>query len=161
MWQSPRESLQGTTIHVPGIAQELFFMMIMGIVYILLLFVIEYRYLIRELVEKLKTLICKKRLSPQVIKLQPEEDERIDEDVLEEAERIKDIITEGFEIRIRIHCVKQSLDKFEFLTTFSAGNLEEDALIVSNLSKTFAQFAAVKQLSFGVHHGECFGKILD
>ncbi|CAL8085798.1 unnamed protein product [Orchesella dallaii] len=35
--------------------------------------------------------------------------------------------------------------------------MDEDALVVSNLSKRFGSFAAVAGLNFGVHHGECFG----
>lgn len=33
----------------------------------------------------------------------------------------------------------------------------DDALVVNNLSKSYGELAAVSKLSFGVHHGECFG----
>jgi hypothetical protein len=33
----------------------------------------------------------------------------------------------------------------------------DDALVVSDLSKLYGGFAAVKELNFGVHYGECFG----
>lgn len=33
----------------------------------------------------------------------------------------------------------------------------EDAMAVDNICKAFGSFSAVSKLSFGVHHGECFG----
>lgn len=38
------------------------------------------------------------------------------------------------------------------------GTMSEDALVVDNFCKSYGSFAAVSKLSFGVHHGECFGK---
>lgn len=37
------------------------------------------------------------------------------------------------------------------------GQISSDALVVNNLCKSFGIFSAVSSLSFGVHHGECFG----
>jgi ABC-type multidrug transport system ATPase subunit len=37
------------------------------------------------------------------------------------------------------------------------GRLSEDALVLDELCKSYGSFAAVSNLSFGVHHGECFG----
>jgi ABC-type uncharacterized transport system ATPase subunit len=39
-----------------------------------------------------------------------------------------------------------------------AGNVGQDALVVENLCKSYGSLAAVANLNFGVHHGECFGK---
>ncbi|ODM87762.1 Retinal-specific ATP-binding cassette transporter [Orchesella cincta] len=36
-------------------------------------------------------------------------------------------------------------------------NVNEDPLVVKKLCKRYGSFAAVSNLSFGVHHGECFG----
>jgi hypothetical protein len=33
----------------------------------------------------------------------------------------------------------------------------DDALVVCDLSKNFGSFAAVREINFGVHYGECFG----
>lgn len=33
----------------------------------------------------------------------------------------------------------------------------EDALVVENLCKSYGSLAAVANLNFGVHYGECFG----
>lgn len=54
-----------------------------------------------------------------------------DQDVLQEKIRVKDLL--------------------------ETGRSEEDGFIVTNLSKRFGNFAAVSNLNFGVHHGECFG----
>jgi len=37
------------------------------------------------------------------------------------------------------------------------GKVNEDAIVVQDLCKSFGSFAAVSNLSFGVHYGECFG----
>lgn len=39
----------------------------------------------------------------------------------------------------------------------SENRTSEDALVVHNLCKSYGTFSAVSSLSFGVHHGECFG----
>ncbi|ODM95225.1 ATP-binding cassette sub-family A member 3 [Orchesella cincta] len=54
-----------------------------------------------------------------------------DEDVVAEKQRVTDMIKNG--------------------------KTDEDALVVENLCKRFGNFSAVSKLSFGVHHGECFG----
>lgn len=38
-----------------------------------------------------------------------------------------------------------------------SGRAGEDALVVHNFSKTYGTFAAVKDVNFGLHYGECFG----
>ncbi|OXA45953.1 ATP-binding cassette sub-family A member 3 [Folsomia candida] len=55
----------------------------------------------------------------------------VDNDVLEENARVKSLIERG--------------------------KTAEDALVVGNISKSYGNFCAVSKLSFGVHHGECFG----
>ena len=37
------------------------------------------------------------------------------------------------------------------------GRTSEDALVVKNFCKSFGTFSAASNVSFGVHHGECFG----
>lgn len=37
------------------------------------------------------------------------------------------------------------------------GKLEEDCIFVQDICKSYGNLAAVNHLSFGVHHGECFG----
>lgn len=44
-----------------------------------------------------------------------------------------------------------------FIPWNEIGKTAEDALVVGNISKSYGNFCAVSKLSFGVHHGECFG----
>ncbi|CAG0881515.1 unnamed protein product [Darwinula stevensoni] len=56
---------------------------------------------------------------------------QVDEDVLREEERIRDL--------------------------FQKGDTKKDALLAVGLTKSFKRFVAVDRLNIGVHHGECFG----
>lgn len=40
------------------------------------------------------------------------------------------------------------------------GKVGEDALVIEDLCKSYGSLAAVANLNFGVHHGECFGKVM-
>ena len=95
-------------------------MLIMGIIYQILLVVIEFGGVRRFI----WSLLCKtgiKRFKNPVT----------DEDVVNEKLRVKDLL--------------------------ETGRSNEDGFVVANLCKNYGNFAAVSNLNFGVHHGECFG----
>jgi ATP-binding cassette subfamily A (ABC1) protein 3 len=44
-----------------------------------------------------------------------------------------------------------------WILPYLLGRVSENALVVESLCKNYGPFAAVSNLSFGVHQGECFG----
>ncbi|ODM99030.1 ATP-binding cassette sub-family A member 3 [Orchesella cincta] len=123
-WIHKREALLGpaTTkdmVELPGIAQELFFMLIMALIYLTVLMLLEYR-----IVQRFFEMICQSKTTvfPNTVR---------DDDVMAEANRVEEMVKNG--------------------------NVNEDALVVKKLCKSYGSFAAVSNLFFGVHHGECFG----
>ncbi|CAL8139104.1 unnamed protein product [Orchesella dallaii] len=60
-----------------------------------------------------------------------------------------------FEDNVGDEDVKAEADRVAGMV--GSDRMDEDALVVSNLSKRFGSFAAVSRLNFGMHHGECFG----
>ncbi|ODM90575.1 ATP-binding cassette sub-family A member 3 [Orchesella cincta] len=116
-WSRESNLLRERSRIQPGIGQEVFIMVMMGLVYQVILMLLEYRVF--------KRFFVKKNLNF--------EDNVTDDDVRGEAERVAALVKNE--------------------------KVNEDALVVENLSKRFGTFDAVSKLNFGVHHGECFGLV--
>ncbi len=57
--------------------------------------------------------------------------------------------------RITLQDVKHEQGRVKNLV--SSMSFNSDALLVNDLVKHFKGFVAVRGITFGVHHGECFG----
>jgi len=145
-WSYKRTSIDGTisSTDVPGIGQELLYMFLLGIFYQVLLIVLEYGWIKRLLGLVFRTGDLAFQTNTQ------------DEDVLQEAQRVSGLVKSG-------EAFSNVFENFVFIvdrespTSLFTGKVDEDALVVENFSKSYGSFAAVSNLSFGVHHGECFG----
>lgn len=50
-----------------------------------------------------------------------------------------------------------AMEQHRMHTLLDQSSVQKDALMVHRLKKNYGGFTAVNGLSFGVHHGECFG----
>jgi hypothetical protein len=104
---------------IPGISQELMWVVIMASVYQSLIVIFE-----SGILKKIENLMSKVLFGGFTSKDSFESDG----DVLAEKERVRGMT-----------------------------NTSEDVILVKDLKKSYGGFSAVKELNFGVHHGECFG----
>lgn len=102
------------TYQVPGIGQEMFYMVVMGLIYIAII-------LLMESISSIRNMLFRRGSNVPSVHVN-------DDDVIAEENRI-----------------------------LNMRNKSDDALVVNNITKHFGNFAAVRSLNFGVHHGECFG----
>ncbi|ODM99039.1 Retinal-specific ATP-binding cassette transporter [Orchesella cincta] len=107
-------------IELPGIKQELLFMIIQAPIYFAILMLLEY-----EVFGWLFGMLCQRKYETSA------DSDAADEDVLVEKHRVAEMV--------------------------KTEQVNEDALVVESLCKSFGSFTAVSNLSFGVHPGECFG----
>ncbi|XP_021957188.1 ATP-binding cassette sub-family A member 3 [Folsomia candida] len=113
------EEVRVVEIFRAGLGQELFYILLVGVLYQIILLLLE--VVIFPLLKK----HTGKGGAPQV------DQGQVDPDVQEEADRVKELV--------------------------QTRATDQDALVVENFAKMYGPFAAVADVSFGVHHGECFG----
>jgi ABC-type multidrug transport system fused ATPase/permease subunit len=145
--------------------RNLLAMFFQGIVYFILNLLIQYKFFIRiKPTQDINDLSLPRTAAA-------DQDQDIDDDVLNEKQRIAEVLNESVKIKKKLFFNNQKViqTKFENELTKIQSNNDKDYIKIVNLTKIFQKFnlkrfktskhVAVNNLSLGINKGECFGLI--